>query len=638
MLDALRRGALNLFAKGLLALLVVAFAIWGIGDVVRNSGRGVVATIGSVQITPEEVRQAYQDEMDSMTRRFGRRLTPQQAQMLGVQQRALSRLIGGAAIAEHARSMGLALSDQGIADLIKQDPAFQGPDGQFNLRAFQGYLRQVGLNENRFVYERRREEVRDQITETIMGAVSVPQWMVEVQNRYRNETRVAEYFTPDYDKVVKVPEPDDTKLKAHYDQNLSQYMTPEMRKVNVLTLAREPLKAKITVSDEDVKAFYDRDQDKYNVPEKRRIFQIPFEDKAAAEKTYAELAKAKDFKEAATKLGFKESDFDLGVLAKKDMIDSKAAAAAFALKKDEVSKPVEGDFKTLILFVSEIVPGKQRPLPEVKNEIIDTIKTQRSSDEIRALHDKVEDLRGNGKLLKEIGTELGLAFTENIETDRTGKTLDGKPAMEGPEAQRIAQSAFAATQGVETEAVELSDGGYAWFDFVASTPAQQKPFEAVKQDVVKQVKDEERRREITQLASKLVERLNAGEAIETLAKETFAKVEKSNPFTRNTSPQGLPAAAVQQAFATPKGRATSALTNDRATRVVLKVADVIAAPPVTPEQADRLKAELQREMQSDALAQYVTSLQARYGLKINEAALRQALGEGGGSTDPSALE
>ncbi len=44
MLDALRRGALNLFAKGLLALLVVAFAIWGIGDVVRNSGRGVVAT------------------------------------------------------------------------------------------------------------------------------------------------------------------------------------------------------------------------------------------------------------------------------------------------------------------------------------------------------------------------------------------------------------------------------------------------------------------------------------------------------------------------------------------------------------------------------------------------------------------
>ncbi|RTL69976.1 MAG: peptidylprolyl isomerase [Hyphomicrobiales bacterium] len=638
MLDALRRGTLNLFAKGLLALLVVAFAVWGIGDVVRNVGRDTVATIGSVQITPDEVRQAYQDEMDSMTRRFGRRLTPAQAQMLGVQQRALSRLIGGAAIAEHARSLGLAISDQGLADMIKQDPAFQGTDGQFNVRAFQSYLRQAGMNEARFISERRKEEIRDQITDTLLATVSVPQWMIDVQNRYRNETRVAEYFTPDYDKVIKVPEPDEARLKTHYEQNLSQYMTPELRKINLLTLARAPLMAKITVSDDDIKAAFERDQDKYNVPEKRRIQQIAFDDKAAAEKAYAELSKAKNFTEAATKLGFKESDYDLGVLARKDMIDGKAAAAAFALKKDEVSKPVEGDFKTVILRVTEIVAGKQRSLADVKNELIESIKADRATDQIRTLHDKVDDARGSGKLLKEIGSELGIPFQEGIETDRSGKTLDGKPALEGPEAARIAQGAFAATQGVETEPVELSDGGYAWFDFVSTTPAKQKPFDAVKAEVVTQVKDEERRREISQLAVKLVDRINAGESVETLAKETFSKVEKSSAFTRNTSPQGLPAAAVQQAFLTAKGRAASAVSADRATRVVLKVVDIIPAPAVTPEVADRFKADLLREMQSDALAEYVGALQARYGLRINEAALRQALGDGAGSDQGQGLE
>ena len=41
------------------------------------------------------------------------------------------------------------------------------------------------------------------------------------------------------------------------------------------------------------------------MPEKRRVQQLAFPDKAAAEKAYAELSKAKDFTEAAAKLGFK---------------------------------------------------------------------------------------------------------------------------------------------------------------------------------------------------------------------------------------------------------------------------------------------------------------------------------------------
>ena len=437
-------------------------------------------------------------------------------------------------------------------------------------------------------------------------------------------------ITPDYAKLVKLAEPDDAKLKAHYEQNKAQFMTPELRKINLLSLSREVIKSRITVSDADVQAYYDADKGKFNVPERRKIQQIPFPDKAAAEKAYAELSKAKDFKEAATKLGFKESDYELGVFAKRDMIDTKIADAAFALKANELSKLVEGQFSIVLVRVSEITPGKQRPLAEVKAEIVDALKTERSSEEIRALHDKIEDAKGAGKLLKEIGAELNVPYVEGVETDRAGKTLDGKPAIEGAEAQRIAQAAFAASQGIETEAVELSDGGYAWFDLTAVTPAKQKPFDEVKADVVTRVKDEERRREITAIAAKFVERLNAGESMDVIAKEAGAKIEKSTPFNRATSPQGVPQGAVQQAFATPKGRATSALTTDGNARVVLKVVDVTPAPPPTPEQTERLKGDLVRQMQSDALAQYVSGLQVKLGLKINEAAVRQALGEAGG--------
>ena len=38
MLDALRRGVANLFIKLLLGLLVIAFALWGIGEYLRPGG------------------------------------------------------------------------------------------------------------------------------------------------------------------------------------------------------------------------------------------------------------------------------------------------------------------------------------------------------------------------------------------------------------------------------------------------------------------------------------------------------------------------------------------------------------------------------------------------------------------------
>lgn len=626
MLDTLRRGAGNWFAKGMLALLIVAFAVWGIGDSIRSSGSNTLATIGSTVITPDEFRQAYQDEMAAISQRLGRRLTTEQARMFGLEQRTLSRLIGSAAIANHAQDLGLSVSDAGLAQIIRQDPGFQGPDGKFDQRGFESYLRQMGMSEQRFVFERRKEEVRDQITDSLLVNATPPKTLIDLVHAYREETRTIETITPDYDKLLKIPEPDEAKLKAYYEQHKAEFMTPELRKVNVLALSREALKARQTVSDADVQAYYDAQKDKYNIAEKRRIQQISFPDKAAAEKAYAELSKAKNFNEAAAKLGFKESDYDLGVLAKKDMIDPKVADVAFSLKKDELSKPVEGQFTVVLLRASEITPGKQRTLAEVKGEIVDALQAERANEELRGLHDKVEDLRGAGKLLKEIATELNVPFNEGVETERSGKALEGKPGITAADAPRIAQGAFAATVGVENEALDLSDG-YAWFDLVAVTPSKQKPFEDVKAEVTAKVKEEDRRREIASYAAKLADRVNAGESMEAIAKTVGAKVEKSTAFNRSTSPHGVPQAAVQQAFATAKGRATSALTADGNKRLILKVVDVTPAPPATTEQTARIKDDLMRQMQSDMLAEYVGALQTRYGLKINETAVRRALGE-----------
>lgn len=628
MLDAMRRGAVNWLAKLLLGLLIIAFAVWGVADVFRGYGRGTLARIGSTEITVDQYRQAYQDELASISRRMGRRLTPEQAKLLGLEQRTLSRLIGAAAIDAHARQLHLGLSDQGIADLIRQDPAFKGLDGAFSQRTFQNYLRQSGMSEGYYVANRRKEEVREQLTDTLIGGITPPQLLIDLIHRYSEERRVIEYFTPDYDKLIKTADPDEAKLKEYYEQNKRQFMTPELRRIAVLLLTREDAKSRSPVDEAEIKADYERDKEKFNVPERRTITQLSFPDKAAAEKAYAELAKAADFKEAATKLGFKESDIELGSLARKDMIDPKIAEAAFALKKDELSKPIEGQFGVVLLRVTDIAPGKQRTYEEVKDEIRDRLAQERSSRELQALHDKVESERSAGKTLAEIGQSLNLPFREIAAIDRTGNGPDGKSAFEHAETARVAQAAFAGAVGIEPEATDLGDGGYAWVDVLAVTPEKQKPFDAVQAEVKAGAIEQERRREITAAAAKLVERLSAGESMETVAKEVSAKLETTNPITRTTSPQGLPHNAVQLAFTLPKGGTTSALTTDGKARIVLRVADIIPAAPPTTEQTANLKAELSRQFQNDMLAEYVAGLQARYGVSINDAELKTALGSG----------
>jgi peptidyl-prolyl cis-trans isomerase D len=630
MLDAMRRGAVNWLAKVLLGLLIIAFALWGVADVFRNYGRGTLARIGNTEITADEYRQAYQEEMASISRRLGgRRLTAEQAKMLGVEQRTLSRLIGTAAIDAHARELRLALSDQGIAEIIRTDPAFQDATGKFSSDTFRSLLRQNGVPEGRYMASRRKEEVRDQLTDTLLGGVSPPQLLIDLLHRYRDETRVIESFTPDYDKLIKIAEPDAARLKEFYDLNKRQFMTPELRKLNVLLLTRADVKARQPISEEEIKAAYEQDKDKFNIPEKRRVLQLSFPDKTAAEKAYAELARAGNFTEAAVKLGYKESDFDLGLLTRKDMIDAKIAEVAFGLKKDELSKPVEGAFSTALVRVGEIVPGKQRPFEEVKAEIADRLADERASQEIQALHEKVENDRSAGKPLKEIGESLKLPFREVAEMDRAGKTSAGTPAIENAESAKIAVAAFAGAVGIEADAADLGDGGYAWVDVLGVTPEKQKSLEEVTAEAKAGAMEADRRKEVTAIAAKLVERLAKGETLEALASETGGKIEKTSAVPRTAAPPGLPQNAVQQAFALPKGGATSAPTVDGKARVVLRVADVIPAPAPTPEQVNRLKEEIARQMQSDVLAEYVSGLETRYGLSVNDAALQQALGGGG---------
>ncbi|MFM9846362.1 MAG: SurA N-terminal domain-containing protein [Hyphomicrobiaceae bacterium] len=625
MMEALRRGASGWIAKIFLSLLILSFAVWGVADVFTGYGQRSLARIGATEISSEEFQQAFQQEISMVSRQVGRRLTPEQARSFGLDTRALSRLIGSAAISTHAHDLGLAVPDSDIAAEIRTDPDFKGITGNFDRAAFNEMLRQNGITESRYFRERKSAEVREQLTDALLEGTVVAKTPVEIMHRYREEQRTIASITLDPEKAAKVPEPDEAKFKAYYEQNKASFVTPETRKLNILLLTTQEAKKLVPVSDEEVRASYDRNPERFNDPEKRRILQLSFPDMAAAEKAAAELAKAPSFEEGAKALGFKESDYDLGLLTRAQIIDPAIANAAFALEKGKASAPIAGQFTNVILRVMDVQPGKQRTYEEVKPQIAEQLAIEASGRAIQELHDKVDDARGGGKSLQEIADMLKLRFAEVPATDRSGKAPDGKPALDQPEWQTIVRAAFSPGAGIDREAAELQDG-YAWIDLAGTTPERQKPYEEVQAEVKSQWLDTETKQALASAAQAAADKVNGGATLESVAGELGLKVETSKPFKRIGPTPVLAQSGVRQAFALAKGKAASIETPDGKSRSIVVVTEITPAEPPTKEQTEQLTAELTRQLQGDTLAEYVSALQTRYGVSVNETVLKRTLG------------
>src|SRR5436309_15121204 len=88
-----------------MGLLVVSFAIWGIGDIFRGFGRSTFAKIGGTEIPIEVFRQQYNERLRLVGNQLGRQISLDQARALGLDRQIVSQLVSEIAIDEPARAL-----------------------------------------------------------------------------------------------------------------------------------------------------------------------------------------------------------------------------------------------------------------------------------------------------------------------------------------------------------------------------------------------------------------------------------------------------------------------------------------------------------------------------------------------------
>lgn len=624
MLDALRKGAGTWVAKIFLFVLVLSFAAWGIADVFRGFQTTTAAKVGNAEVSLIEFERAYRQELDRIGRQIGRPLSTTEGAQFGIPQQVLGRLIADAAMNDEANAMNIGLSNEELAKAIQANPSFQR-SGKYDRNLLLELLRSNGIREEQFVTDQRLTFERMQIAEGISGAMSAPRTMLEAVNVFQNETRSARYLVLTPESLGVLAEPDDAALATFYEARKADFRAPELRALTLLELTPASLAKADAVTDEAARAEYDRTITRYRTDERRRVRQIPFTDSAAAEAAAAELAAGKTFADLMAARNLKDTDVDLGLLAKDKLLDPAVAEAAFAAAQGVLPQPVKGRFSTLILEVAEIVPAATRPFDEVKAEIKAALALAAAEEDVMDLHDEIEDARAGGTTLAEIGTRFSLTPTTIAAVDSTGKDASGT-AVTLPENPKLLAKAFESDVGMENDVLASGQRGYLWFEVTGVTPARDRDLAEVRPAVVSAWLAAEREKLLGELSLSYADRLRKGETLESIAAEKGLAIKTDAAIKRNLATDDLPAAIASEAFAGPAGTVVEA-AGTNGNRIVL-VVDSIATPAffVEAEEIKPIDEQITRQLQDSLLNQLVAEVQKAKGVEINQAGIQQVIG------------
>ncbi|MCB1492097.1 MAG: SurA N-terminal domain-containing protein [Rhodobiaceae bacterium] len=627
MLNALRKSAGGIVAKVFLTILVLSFGVWGIADIFTGYGRSNVVSVGSTEISQSAFQRAFQIETQNFGRQIGRPLSVAEARQFGIDQVVLNRMISEAVLDEDASDKGVSASKQKIADDIVNDPQFKGPLGSFSRGALDNFLSINGLTEAGYVNRRIELAKRRQVAEALAGGITPSQTLQEAVHTFQNETRTARFITLTADSVTDVADPDDTTLTAYFEANKAQFRAPEYRRFSYLLMDPDAVASSIAISDEDIAKAYDERKNQFTTAERRTVRQIPFATVEEAAAAKSRIDGGLSFDDLANEMKLTAEDTDLGTVSKAEIFDQTVANAAFSLDLGAVSDPVKGEFRPVLLTVTDIQPGGTRPLDEVKETLVRTLQLEKARDVMFDRYDQIEDDRAAGLTLKEISEKHGLSYVEIASIDRSGRDQAGTVITGLPNSSELIQNVFRTDPGVETEPLQVGTSGSLWYEVDEVIPARDRTLDETRDAVIAAWKAEQVQNELAKRAGAIIDRVKGGETLDAVATADNLTITRSAPLKRSDATVDFDRRSIDKLFNGEVGSVFEEVSANGRDRLVVLIANS-DTPPFDPNAEDvkTLAGQIASGMADDIIGVYVNEKRDEFGATINPQALNLAIG------------
>lgn len=625
MLSAIRSKASSLPVKLLFGLLVVAFAIWGIGDIFRNRGsETTVATVGSRKIDQRELVQAVNEDAEQLRGMFrGVRPDPEQMKQLGLVDNALQRLVNRDLVDLEVDHLGLALSNGAVSQAIRSNRAFQDETGQFDPNRYKAVIAQQRMTTPQFENLLRGDLVRLHLSHALVAGIAPPPELVDALYRSRAEHRIADIAAVPPNAAGDPGTPDDTELTAFYGQHKDAFQVPELRSFNVGQLLIDDVAAATDVPDDKLRDEYQSRIGEFHTVEQRHLQQILVGDEAKAKDAEAQLASGKDFATVAKAVADATPDMiDLGFFSRDDL-PPKLAEAAFSAEQGKPTAPVQDELGWHILLTTEIKPEATQPLDAVKDKLKAEVARDMAGDQIAKAANGIEDAIAGGASFADVVQRFNLKVAKVENVTANGHDLAGKEIEVPQPGAEVLRTAFATAAGQTSQLNEMGESGYYIVQVDNVTPATVKPLDAVKPEAIKLWQDDKRNTALETLAKEITDAVNGGQKLADVAAAHKLATVSSAPLERAHGNEQVPAALVAKIFDTDAGKAVYARAASG--YMVAQVKEVQPADPAKDSEAvQRLSQQLTPALREDLLQQFDSALRQRYPVSVDQAAVARA--------------
>jgi peptidyl-prolyl cis-trans isomerase D len=626
MISAFRRSLDTWVVRGFFLIMVAAFVVWGVGDVVRMVGApSWVAKVDGQTIEGPLFQSDFQRALNQATRNLPAGQDASAELRRGVGDQTLQRLIGQAALTQELRRLRVVTTDSAVRDMVYAMPAFRGSDGKFNRQQMLTVLQNNGLTEQALVDMVRGELAQRQVLDAVAVGGVAPR--VEAVPLYQGqfEKRSADLVEFPF-AAEPAPTPDEAALQRWYANHPFDYSTPELRHIKAIVLSPQTLAADIPVTDKELHDAYEARKAEYVTPAKRSAQVLTVGDEAKAKALATQWQGGADWtamQAAAQQDG--GSAVALDKAAQGEFPDADLAKAVFAAPVDSVPPPVKGALGWYVLKVTQAAPGSEKSFDDVKAALRQRLLAEKATDVMYDRANKIDNLLGNGTSLDQMPSDLGLAGVSGT-LDSKGDTKDGTPApIPGPTELKAAlvAAAFHSQKGDQPQLTEVqtpSVGGSAYYAVSVEEviPPAVKPYDEVKQQVATDWAADQQRHAAEEKAAKLLTAVQGGQKLADAAAVAGVPVDHTPLVMRDGAAESMAPQLAKLLFGLkPKEPAMVAT----ATSFIVAVPDKIDTPnpAADPGGYDALRQAVDRSVGNDMAAIFTEAVRQRANPRINKA-------------------
>ena len=383
MLEQIRKRTQTTFAKVILGIIIVHFALFGIDSYLSSVGKNIyIASVNDETISANEL-QKTESQFIAQIKSQDESTDPKIFESIEFKKAVLDKLITTKLINQEIKNSGFFISNNQVATYISGMPQFQ-QNGKFSQSQYDEVLKINNLTPKKFDDNIKNDLGTQQVKDSLPNLVYVPknkiQHLVDLAYQKR-DVSIYELKQDDFKDKIDLSDP---ALQKVYEESKSSFTRPDQVKINFIIYSVAGIVPTVKVEDKEVKDYFSNNINRYQASQQRKAKHILFnlrsdmkpDEILKIEKKALNILKKvkknpKSFNENAKKYSqdaeSSKNGGDLGFFSRGDMTKA-FDDAVFSMSKNQISNLIMTEFGYHIIMLTDI-KGEEVKFKTVKNQI-----------------------------------------------------------------------------------------------------------------------------------------------------------------------------------------------------------------------------------------------------------------------------